>query len=185
MLDNPCDTYNTDSVMNDLMILANLLDKPKHGYALKKQVGLVLGQREMHNNIVYPLLRRFVERGLVNKRRAAGERGQTRDVYGLTSKGKQYLLRRLSEPRDKDLNAENGFRMRVGLFSVLKLETRSRILRERDERLAERELHMARLSSLMDVGEWGGEVVEFLLDQIRAERKWILRLKRKLGRQNS
>jgi DNA-binding PadR family transcriptional regulator len=65
--------------MNDLFLLANLLDDPKHGYALKKQVGLISGQEEMHNNLVYPLLRRFVESGWVRKRQGAGERGQTRE----------------------------------------------------------------------------------------------------------
>lgn len=44
--------------MNDLLILAALLEGPKHGYALKKHAGLISGQTDMHNNLVYPLLRR-------------------------------------------------------------------------------------------------------------------------------
>ena len=168
--------------MNDLFVLANLLGGPKHGYALKKQVGLISGQGEMHNNLVYPLLRRFVESGWVSKRKAAGQRGQTRDIYALTNKGRQQLLRRLSQPADKEKSPENGFRLRVGLFSFLDAETRGRILAERDRRLAEREEHLARLPGALDLGLWGGEVVHFLRDQIRSERKWISRLKRKAGR---
>jgi hypothetical protein len=34
----------------------------------------------------------------------------------------------------------------------------------------------------MDLGLWGGEVVQFLRDQIRSERKWISHVKRKVGR---
>jgi hypothetical protein len=45
--------------MNDLLLLATLLEGPKHGYALKKQAGLILGEAELQNNLVYPLLRRF------------------------------------------------------------------------------------------------------------------------------
>ena len=168
--------------MNDLMVLANLLDAPKHGYALKKQVGLLSGKAEMHNNLVYPLLRRFVESGWVSKRKSPGERGQTRDIYALTNKGRQQLLRRLSHSTDKEVSSENGFRLRVGLFSFLDAETRGRILAERDGWLAGREKHLARLSSRLDLGLWGGEVVRFLRDQIRTERKWISHLKQKAGK---
>jgi DNA-binding PadR family transcriptional regulator len=48
-------------------------------------VGLISGKGEMHNNLVYPLLRRFVESGWVSKRKGPGERGQTRDIYALTN----------------------------------------------------------------------------------------------------
>jgi DNA-binding PadR family transcriptional regulator len=168
--------------MNDLIVLANLLDAPKHGYALKKQVGLISGRSEMHNNIVYPLLRRFVESGWVSKRKGPGERGQTRDIYALTSKGRQQLLKRLSHSSDKEMTSENGFRLRVGLFSVLDVETRGRILAGRERWLAEREQRLARLSDTLDLGLWGREVAHFLRQQIRSERKWISHLKRKIDK---
>jgi DNA-binding PadR family transcriptional regulator len=167
--------------MNDLLLLANLLGGPKHGYALKKQVGLISGQSEMHNNLVYPLLRRFVENGWVSKRKGPGERGQTREIYALTNKGKQELLRRLSHFTSKEVSAENGFHLRVGMFNVLNLEACGRILAARDGWLATREQRLARLSGALDLGVWGGEVVRFLRDQIRSERKWISRLKRNIG----
>ena len=171
--------------MSDLILLANLLDGPKHGYALKKQVGLVSGKSEMHNNLVYPLLRRFVESGWVSKRKGAGPRGQTREIYALTNKGRQELLRRLRHFTSKEAASEHSFHLRVGLFSVLDAGTRGAILTERDEWLAARELRLGRLSGALDLGAWGGEVVHFLRDQIRSERKWISHLKRKLGRQGS
>jgi DNA-binding PadR family transcriptional regulator len=168
--------------MNDLLMLANLLGGPKHGYALKKQVGLTSGQEVMHNNLVYPLLRRFVESGWVSKRRGAGERGQTREIYSLTGKGKRELLRRLSEVTSKELASENVFHLRVGLFEVLDAATRVRILAERDRWLAEREERLARLEAATDLGLWGGEVVCFRREQIRFERKWIAGLKRRVER---
>jgi len=171
--------------MSDLILLANLLGGPKHGYALKKQVGLVSGKSEMHNNLVYPLLRRFVESGWVSKRKGAGQRGQTREIYALTNKGRQELLRRLSHFTSKEAASESGFHLRVGLFSVLDAGTSGAILTERDEWLAAREQRLGRLSGALDLGTWDGEVVHFLRDQIRSERKWISHLKRKLGRQGS
>jgi len=167
------------------MLLANLLGGPKHGYALKKQVGLLSGQSEMHNNLVYPLLRRFVKSGWVSQRKGPGERGQTREIYTLTKKGRQELLRRLRHFTSKEAASENAFHLRVGLFGLLDLVDRGRILGARDEWLAAREQRLARISGALDTGPWGGEVVHFLRDQIRSERKWISRLKRKLGREGS
>src|SRR5579863_9509880 len=114
--------------MNDLLLLAALLPGPRHGYALKQQVGLLTGKAAMHNNLVYPLLRRFVENGWVRQRKAEGERGQTREVYTLTAKGKEELLRRLADYGGEEAASENGFRLRVGLFDSLNTETRQRIL---------------------------------------------------------
>ncbi len=139
----------------------------------------------MHNNLVYPLLRRFVESGWASKRKGAGQRGQTREIYALTNKGRQELLRRLRHFTSKEAASEHSFHLRVGLFSVLDAGTRGAILTERDEWLAARELRLGRLSGALDLGAWGGEVVHFLRDQIRSERKWISHLKRKLGRQGS
>src|SRR5271170_4670547 len=156
--------------MNDLLLLASLLEGPKHGYALKKQAGLMSGQAEMHNNLVYPLLRRFVENGWVSKRQAAGQRGQTREVYALTAKGKQELMRRLSDDAEGEAVSDNGFRLRVGLFGILAAETRGRILNSRDQFLASRELRLSRISTEVEADTWSSEVMRFYREQIRAER---------------
>src|SRR5260370_30544911 len=132
----------------------------------------------MHNNLVYPLLRRFVESGWVSKRKGAGQRGRTREIYDLTNKGKQELLRRLSQFTSKEAASENGFHLRVGLFSVLDAGTSGAILTERDEWLAAREQRLGRLSGALDLGTWGGEGVHFLCDQIRSRRKWVFHLAR-------
>ena len=56
--------------MNDLIILALLLDGPKHGYQLKREAGFLFGHGDMHNNLVYPLLRRFLTAGRISTVRA-------------------------------------------------------------------------------------------------------------------
>ncbi len=169
--------------MNDLLLLATLLAGPQHGYALKKQVGLITGRRAMHNNLVYPLLRRFVENSWVSKRRSAGQRGQTREVYALTAKGKRELRRRLSGFPENEVASENAFRFRVGLFGILDTETRQRILGSRDQFLADREQRLKRISAALDAGAWGTEVVRFFRGQISAERAWIASLARKAKRE--
>jgi DNA-binding PadR family transcriptional regulator len=164
--------------MNDLLLLATLLGRPAHGYALKKRIAQISGHGEMHNNLVYPLLKRFVAAGWVSRRAVPGERGQTRERYALTAKGRQELLRRLAEFTKKDAASEDAFHLRVGLFAVLDAGSRERILAGREAWLTERAQKLANLTSAMSLGEWGGKVVEFLRSQAEAEKKWIVELRK-------
>jgi DNA-binding PadR family transcriptional regulator len=61
--------------MTDLILLALLLARPKHGYQLKREAGLLLGQEMLHNNLVYPLLRRFMKHRWVSRKTGPGQRG--------------------------------------------------------------------------------------------------------------
>jgi len=162
--------------MNDLMLLAILAEGPKHGYALKKQAGVVLGQPDMHNNLVYPLLRRFVAHKWVTRRQTAGERGQTRQVYSLTALGRDALLDRLQQ--FDDASSAEAFRLRVGLSELLEPSAREQILTARQNYLEAREQRCALLETGMDLGRYGSEVTRFMREQIRAELAWIARLRR-------
>src|SRR5690348_161091 len=117
--------------MTDLILLAMLLDGPRHGYRLKQEAGTVLGQGELHNNLVYPLLRRFMANRWVTKKVVPGARGQNRQQYAITPLGRQTLLNRLREFSPQEAKAEDAFRLRVGLFGLLTPEERERILSQR------------------------------------------------------
>lgn len=164
--------------MNDLIILALLFDSPKHGYQLKREAGFILGQAEMHNNLVYPLLRRFTSQGWVSKKARPGRRGQTRQQYALTAKGRKELVQRLAEYSDQDARSPHAFATRVGMFELLKPEARLLILKKREAHLQDREKRLAVLKTNMDVGTYGAEVVRFFAEQGRAEIAWIERLRR-------
>lgn len=164
--------------MNDLLLLAHLLGGPLHGYALKKQVGLLSGNPAMHNNLVYPLLRRFVARGWVKQKETPGERGQTRVVYALTPPGREELLRRLSEFGEADARSPEAFELRVGLFGFLDSAVRERILGARKSFLEARDEKFARMQQEAELGRYGGDVVRFLRKQTRAELGWIEHLLR-------
>jgi DNA-binding PadR family transcriptional regulator len=154
--------------MNDLMILAMLLQGPQHGYALKKKVGLVTGRGEMHSNLVYPLLKRFVSQGWVSRRSADGQRGQTREIYALSAKGKSQLVRSLSEFGEKAAGSGEVFRFRVSLFSLLDQSTRENILLRRDEWLFRRERHLGQIVEGTGARGWSKEVIEFLKIEVQA-----------------
>jgi DNA-binding PadR family transcriptional regulator len=165
--------------MNDLLLLSTLLPGPKHGYALKKQIAQITGQSEMHNNLVYPLLKRFVAQGWVSRRQTGGERGQTREIYAITAKGRLELARRLSDFPPKAASSAEAFSFRIGLFDILDAPARVHILDEREKWLSRRADTLAGIST-MKLSEWPNEVVDFLHAQAKAEQKWIARLKKRL-----
>jgi DNA-binding PadR family transcriptional regulator len=165
--------------MNDLILLAILLEGPQHGYALKKKAGLITGHGEMHNNLVYPLLKRFVSKAWVSRRSAGGQRGQTRELYSLTAKGRRELIRALSEFDEKTARSPGAFWLRVSLFALLDQATRTNILDQRAEWLVRREAALQRIAEQTGVRGWGGAVMDFLHSEVQAERKWIGRLRKK------
>lgn len=167
--------------MNDLLLLSTLLAGPRHGYALKKQIALITGQGEMHNNLVYPLLKRFVSEGWVSRREAAGERGQTRELYAITARGRRELQRRLSDFPPKLAASAEAFSFRIGLFDILDLPTRHQILDERAKWLAQRVGKLSAVANAMSLGRWPGAVVGFLHTQAVAEQRWITKLRTKVG----
>jgi DNA-binding PadR family transcriptional regulator len=164
--------------MNDLIILATLLDGPKHGYQLKREAGFILGQGALHNNLVYPLLRRFAAKGWVSKKTMPGERGQTRQQYTITALGRRELVLRLSEFDESDASSLAAFITRVGMFEVVDESTRARILKEREKYLQRREHRLSTLGQNMELGRFAAEVVRYLIEQIHSELAWIERLRR-------
>jgi len=169
--------------MNDLIILAMLADGPKHGYQLKRQAGLVLGQGDMHNNLVYPLLRRFTSDGFVTKRSVPGERGQTRQMYALTASGRRNLISRLGAFSDADASSSVAFTARVGMFELISTAARNHILDTREGYLQGRQQRLTQLAEKLDLGIFGREVVRHMIEQTQSEAAWIRRLRR-LSRDN-
>jgi DNA-binding PadR family transcriptional regulator len=163
--------------MNDLLILSIMLGGAKYGYQLKREAGMIMGQA-LHNNLVYPSLRRFLEEGWVTKKAVPGERGQTRQQYVLSAEGRRHLFERLSEFSEADASSEGAFHLRVGLFPGLKAEVRESILGRRENWLHGRGQHLAALQANMELGKFGGEIVRHMRTQIEMELEWTRRLRR-------
>jgi DNA-binding PadR family transcriptional regulator len=164
--------------MNDLILLATLLDGPKHGYQLKREAGFFLGHGVMHNNLVYPLLQRFTAEGWVTRKAVPGERGQTRQSYTLTAAGRKELILRLSNYGEADASDARAFLARVGMFATLPPETRSAILDLRESYLRGRAQRLDGLAKNVELGVFGAEVVRHLVKQTRFDLAWIRRLRR-------
>ena len=136
--------------MTDLIILGMLLAGPQHGYRLKQQAGVVFGQGALHNNLVYPLLRRFMANKWVTKKTVPGERGQRRQQYAITPLGRQTLMDRLRDFCEQHARSEDEFRVRVGFFAMLAAEDRERILQLREGALRSRDHILSNLQKEME-----------------------------------
>ena len=164
--------------MNDLLLLAMMLGGPKYGYQLKREAGWMMGQEALHNNIVYPQLRRFLNEGWVSRKEVPGKRGQTRQQYALTAEGRRIFFERMNAFSEEDAAHTEAFYLRVGVFAALQPEDRVAILGRRDHYLSGRDQKLETLLSNMDVGKFGGEIIRHMRKQIEMEREWI----RHLGR---
>jgi DNA-binding PadR family transcriptional regulator len=164
--------------MRDLLLLALLLEGPKYGYQLKREAGWMMGQQALHNNIVYPLLRRFLQEGWVRRKAVPGQRGQTRQQYALTDKGRRTLMERLNRFGEADAASEQAFRLRLGLFLFLESGVQERVFGLREKHLERRDGVLAALEENMDLGKFGGEIVRYMRKQIGMEQEWIGHLRR-------
>lgn len=162
--------------MNDIIILGMLVESPKHGYRLKQDAAMFAGAQQLHNNTVYPLLKRFQKNGWITKEEAEGERGQTRLMYALTTAGRKALAEKLADFPEAEVASAQAFRLRVGLFSELGRAERERILRLRDEFLAARLKRVRAIAEAREIGTWGASTVGFVIKELQSERKWIAQL---------
>lgn len=164
--------------MTDLIILATLLPGPKHGYQLKKEASWILGQDALHNNLVYPMLKRFTEQGWVTKKAVPGERGQTRQQYALTALGRKTLIQRLGEYTEADARSSEAFQTRVGLFQVLDAPARERVLTGRAAHLQRTSEKLELLKDRFELDTYARETMQFLRRQHQAELNWIQHLRK-------
>jgi len=83
-------------------VLGFLIDKPMHGYALKRALSPALPpQQTVNDGILYPLLNRLEAEGLVRKRVEQGRGGRNRNVFHPTPEGRRVFARWLEGSHDE------------------------------------------------------------------------------------
>ena len=168
--------------MNDLVLLAALLGGPAYGYALKRSAGLIFGNSAMHNNVVYPSLKKFIRNGWAEQSSVPGERGQQRKQYRITAAGKDYLLEQLSTFGEREAADDGALLFRVAFFDVLPQAKREAIIAARKSFLASRAGQLLELRETGKPRSFGSVALD--LDRVQAlvedELRWIERLKREL-----
>jgi DNA-binding PadR family transcriptional regulator len=161
----------------EILILRRLRSGPAHGYELRKRVeettGIVL-----HNNSLYPALRRFEEAGAVTKTSEPQDGRPARLVYTLTEVGQDLLHDMLAELPAEQAAEESEFMARLGQFSLINSTERGRVLASRTQAVNAQLAHYRAMRQLAEAsGErWGALATAELIRRHEQELAWLAEL---------
>jgi len=163
----------------EILILRHLRARPVHGYELKRNVADTTAFA-LHNNSLYPALRRFEEAGAVTKTAEQQDGKPPRHVYTLTDVGRELLHDMLAELPPELAGSEEEFLTRLGMFDDLAPEERRVVLAARDTALHRRLDHLRGLADRAAPGganrDWGTVVTTALIERVEHERAWLAEL---------
>jgi DNA-binding PadR family transcriptional regulator len=160
----------------DILILRHLSKRPAHGYELRKRVEAVTGF-VLHNNSLYPALRRFEEAGAVVKTSHPGQGRPAKLVYELTDAGQELLHDMLADLPADQAGDDTEFLARLGQFEFLTPAERLIVLDARDTALAERLDRLAGLLARSRGETWSSLVTAELIARTEQDRAWLARLR--------
>ncbi|WP_433199742.1 PadR family transcriptional regulator [Dactylosporangium sp. CS-047395] len=159
----------------DIVILSHLQRGPVHGYELKRNVSATTAYA-LHNNTLYPALRRFEESGAVTRTAEQHEGKPPRHVYAITDLGRELLHDMLADLPAERAADEPEFLTRLGQFEHLTTDERRRVLAARTTALETQAGHMRALAEKSRDHRWGSLVVTELTDRVDRELAWIATL---------
>ncbi|TQS26405.1 helix-turn-helix transcriptional regulator [Microbispora sp. KK1-11] len=160
-------------VYSDIVILRGLLNTPKHGYEIKKYIERVTGGL-LNNNTLYPALRRFEQRGEIEKVAEEVAPGRPpRTIYRITDKGRERLRALLRTADPMLLMKDEEFQVRVGLFDLLPAPDRRRIIEVRRECVEHSLAAQEELAAAAGHEPWGLRVLRFNIERHRLELAWL------------
>ncbi|MEW9552791.1 PadR family transcriptional regulator [Nonomuraea sp. NPDC050783] len=167
---------------SDIVILRSLLSEPKHGYDIKKYVERATGGL-LNNNTLYPRLRRFEQRGEIEKVAEETSPGRPpRTVYRITGEGRARLLALLRDVDPASLAKEEEFQVRVGHFDLMEDADRRRIIEARRAFLEHSLAAQEELAAGAGHHPWGLRVLRLNIDKHRLELAWLAELETAVGR---
>lgn len=171
----------------DILILSQLMHRPKHGYEIKKDSGRILGNiYSINNNSLYPMLKQFEEMGAIEKHIEVQEGKPNRHVYSITPQGKEILIELLRDFGDEAAADDYEFYTRVGMFDLIGPEDKKMILEKRKVYLAGMVSHFESIAgehgnSINERHAYAHELLELLKQQKRIEMDWINDLENNIG----
>ena len=161
----------------EIIILRRLHGGPCHGYELRKRVEETTGVR-LHNNSLYPALKRFEEAGAVTKTSEVSEGRPPRLVYTLTDTGRELLHDMLADLPPEQAADDTEFLARLGQFSLITPAERAVVLANRTAGVRGR---LAHLRAMRDMAlsrdeRWGALVTDELIRRDERELDWLANL---------
>ncbi len=116
--------------MLDFAILGLLMERPRHGYEIKRALAQ-LGFWTVSFGSLYPALRRLEKRGAIE----ASERTARRKAYRVTTAGREIFEQLLAADPDAS-ETDRAFQIRLAFLSQLPADHRVRVLESRRTKLA-------------------------------------------------
>ena len=161
----------------EILILRRLRSGPAHGYELRKRVEETTGV-VLHNNSLYPALRRFEEAGAVTKTSEPQEGRPARLVYTLTEVGQDLLHDMLAELPAEQAAEESEFMARLGQFSLINSNERARVLASRTQAVHAQLAHYRAMRELAEASRerWGALAAAELIRRHEQELAWLAEL---------
>ena len=171
-------------------ILGILVDRPRHGYDLKRALSPALPRRRLMNDgILYPLLARMEKEGLVRSRVEPGDGRPDRRVFELTDSGRQAFfdwLRGTAFEEDEvsyDFFLGHPFLTKCMFFKHLsREEVRAKLAAQAEAAAAKLEtFHQIRAGMVeRDVDPFRIAILDLGIDQQREKIRWLERLSNEL-----
>src|SRR5262249_56558939 len=153
----------------DVVILGNLAKEPCHGYELRRRVEAATGFG-LHNNALYPALRRFEDAGAVTKTTQPQEGGRPpRLVYTITGTGREMLHDLLADLPAGQAGDDAEFLARLRQFELLTPAQPRAVLDARLTALTARAPHLAALADASRGHPWGALLVAELARRTAAD----------------
>ncbi len=161
----------------EILILRRLRSGPAHGYELRKRVEETTGV-VLHNNSLYPALRRFEEAGAVTKAAEPQDGRPARLVYTLTEVGQELLHDMLAELPAEQAGDDTEFISRLGQFSLINSAERARVLASRAQAVRAQLAHLRAMRELAVRGgeRWGALATAELIRRHEQELTWLAEL---------
>lgn len=161
----------------EIVILRRLSSGPAHGYELRKRVEETTGV-VLHNNSLYPALKRFEEAGAVTKTAEAQHGRPPRLVYTLTDVGRDLLHDMIADLPPEAAADDREFMARLGQFSLIDPAEQAAVLAARASAVRARLTHFHTMQDLaVEHGEhWGALVTAEMIRRDEQELDWLLDL---------
>jgi DNA-binding PadR family transcriptional regulator len=161
----------------EIVILRRLRAGPAHGYELRKRVEETTGF-VLHNNSLYPALRRFEEAGAVTKTAEPQQGRPGRLVYTLTDVGRDLLHDMLADLPAEQAGDPDEFMARLGQFSLINSTERTGVLASRVRAVRQQLTHLQTMHELA-VGSgdpWAARATGELIRRHEQELTWLAEL---------
>jgi DNA-binding PadR family transcriptional regulator len=158
----------------EILILRRLRGGPAHGYELRKQVEETTGVT-LHNNSLYPALKRFEDAGAVTKSAEPQQGRPPRLIYTLTDTGHALLHDMIAELPGDQAADDREFMARLGQFSLLSPSERAVVLAARTAAVQDRLAHYRTMRALAAGHDehWGILVTDELISRDERELTWL------------